>query len=75
MAMEILPSIDLRAGRVVRLKQGDYARHFDYDVDPVAARERDEGGAGVKYSQRKIGCRLSMTGRYKVESVQMEATI
>jgi phosphoribosylformimino-5-aminoimidazole carboxamide ribotide isomerase len=36
MAMEILPSIDLRAGRVVRLRQGDYALQQTYDVDPLA---------------------------------------
>ena len=36
MALEILPSIDLRDGKVVRLKQGDYARQVNYDVDPVA---------------------------------------
>src|SRR5688500_5614868 len=36
MALEILPSIDLRGGNVVRLQQGDYARQLDYDVDPVA---------------------------------------
>jgi phosphoribosylformimino-5-aminoimidazole carboxamide ribotide isomerase len=36
MPIEIIPSIDLRAGRVVRLKQGDYARQVSYDVDPVA---------------------------------------
>jgi phosphoribosylformimino-5-aminoimidazole carboxamide ribotide isomerase len=35
MALEILPSIDLRGGRVVRLKQGDYARQIDYAADPV----------------------------------------
>lgn len=35
MALEIVPSIDLRDGRVVRLKQGDYARQVNYDVDPV----------------------------------------
>jgi len=34
--MEIIPSIDLRAGRVVRLQQGDYARQLNYDVDPIA---------------------------------------
>ncbi len=46
MPMEILPSIDLRAGRVVRLKQGDYARQIDYDVDPVTvAREYAAAGA------------------------------
>jgi phosphoribosylformimino-5-aminoimidazole carboxamide ribotide isomerase len=35
MPLEIIPSIDLRAGRVVRLQQGDYARQLNYDVDPV----------------------------------------
>lgn len=32
----VLPAIDLRAGRVVRLKQGDYAQQTTYDVDPRA---------------------------------------
>ena len=36
MLLQILPSIDLRDGKVVRLKQGDYARQVNYDVDPVA---------------------------------------
>ncbi len=31
--MQILPSIDLRGGSVVRLKQGDYGRQVNYDVD------------------------------------------
>src|SRR4051812_34193099 len=35
MPLEIIPSIDLRSGRVVRLKQGDYARQVNYDVDPI----------------------------------------
>ena len=45
MALEIVPSIDLRNGRVVRLKQGDYARQVNYDVDPLktAAAFRDTG--------------------------------
>jgi len=33
--MTIIPSIDLREGRVVRLQQGDYSRQLNYDVDPV----------------------------------------
>ena len=46
MSLEIVPSIDLRGGRVVRLKQGDYARQVSYDVDPVeAARAFAEAGA------------------------------
>lgn len=33
--MELIPSIDLRGGKVVRLEQGDYARETIYDADPV----------------------------------------
>ena len=32
---EILPAIDLRGGRVVRLRQGDFERETAYDDDPV----------------------------------------
>ncbi len=32
--MHIVPSIDLRNGQVVRLKQGDYGQQINYDVDP-----------------------------------------
>lgn len=33
---EILPAIDLHGGRVVRLRQGDFARETAYGDDPVA---------------------------------------
>ena len=46
MALEIVPSIDLRGGKVVRLKQGDYQRQVNYDVDPFqTARAFSEAGA------------------------------
>ena len=32
----LLPAIDLRGGRVVRLSQGDFARETVYDDDPAA---------------------------------------
>jgi len=35
MAIVIVPSIDLRGGCVVRLKQGDYARQINYAADPI----------------------------------------
>lgn len=35
MSFVIVPSVDLRNGQVVRLKQGDYARQTTYDVDPL----------------------------------------
>jgi len=34
--MIVYPALDLRAGRVVRLEQGDYARETRYDRDPAA---------------------------------------
>ncbi len=46
--MIILPSIDLRGGQVVRLKQGDYARQINYSVDPVET-ARSFGKAGAKW--------------------------
>ena len=41
---EILAAIDMRGGRVVRLRQGDYARETDYGDDPAAVAERFVAG-------------------------------
>jgi phosphoribosylformimino-5-aminoimidazole carboxamide ribotide isomerase len=42
----ILPSVDLRGGQVVRLKQGNYGRQINYPVDPVeTAKSFREAGA------------------------------
>lgn len=35
MNIELIPAIDLIAGRCVRLQQGDYARQTRYDADPL----------------------------------------
>src|SRR2546421_2935472 len=48
MALQIVPSIDLRGGRIVSLKQGDYARQVSYDVDPLAT-ARAFGDAGAAW--------------------------
>ncbi len=46
MPFDVIPAIDLRGGRVVRLRQGDFARETAYADDPVAvAREWDRRGA------------------------------
>jgi len=37
---ELLPAIDLRGGRIVRLAQGDFARETTYDGDAVAVAAR-----------------------------------
>lgn len=36
----VYPAIDVRAGRVVRLRQGDYAQETRYDDTPLAVAER-----------------------------------
>lgn len=42
----VMPSIDLRNGKVVRLQQGDYSRQIDYPVDPLeTAQKFKEAGA------------------------------
>ncbi|MBN8736716.1 MAG: 1-(5-phosphoribosyl)-5-[(5-phosphoribosylamino)methylideneamino]imidazole-4-carboxamide isomerase [Xanthomonadales bacterium] len=45
MSFEVIPAIDLRGGRVVRLRQGDYAHETMFADDPVelARRYADDG--------------------------------
>jgi phosphoribosylformimino-5-aminoimidazole carboxamide ribotide isomerase len=44
--MDILPAIDLRDGKCVRLLQGDYDRQIDYADDPLAvAKQFEQAGA------------------------------
>jgi phosphoribosylformimino-5-aminoimidazole carboxamide ribotide isomerase len=44
--MILIPAIDIRDGRAVRLVQGDYDRELEFDSDPVAAARRwVDGGA------------------------------
>ena len=44
----VFPAIDLRGGRCVRLKQGDFRRQKEYDADPVErAREWERRGASA----------------------------
>jgi phosphoribosylformimino-5-aminoimidazole carboxamide ribotide isomerase len=44
--LEIIPAIDLRGGKCVRLRQGDYARETVFGDDPAEmARRWEQGGA------------------------------
>jgi phosphoribosylformimino-5-aminoimidazole carboxamide ribotide isomerase len=44
----VYPAIDLRGGKCVRLKQGDFGRSKEYDADPVdRAREWERQGAAA----------------------------
>ena len=45
--MEIIPALDIRGGRCVRLEQGDYARETVFDDDPLAVAQRWQN-AGAK---------------------------
>jgi phosphoribosylformimino-5-aminoimidazole carboxamide ribotide isomerase len=48
MGFDVIPAIDLRGGRCVRLQQGDYARETVYSNDPaVMAATWTEAGASV----------------------------
>src|SRR5215208_870182 len=48
MRFTVYPAIDLRGGRCVRLKQGDFDRSKEYDADPLArAREWERQGAAA----------------------------
>jgi phosphoribosylformimino-5-aminoimidazole carboxamide ribotide isomerase len=47
-AFTVYPAIDLRDGKCVRLKQGDFGRSKEYDADPVErAREWERQGAAA----------------------------
>ena len=39
-SLNVIPAIDLRGGKVVRLKQGDYAQQTTYDADPRELAQR-----------------------------------
>ena len=46
MTLIIIPAIDIREGRCVRLLQGDYAKETQYSDDPVSVAKRWEGLGG-----------------------------
>ena len=49
-SFKIYASIDLRAGRVVRLQQGDFERQLNYDLDPIeTARGFARDGATIMH--------------------------
>ncbi|MDP7277654.1 MAG: 1-(5-phosphoribosyl)-5-[(5-phosphoribosylamino)methylideneamino]imidazole-4-carboxamide isomerase [Planctomycetaceae bacterium] len=47
-SLEIIPAIDLRGGRCVRLRQGDYDRETIFGDDPVAMAHRWIGLGGTR---------------------------
>lgn len=63
---ELLPAIDLRGGRVVRLRQGDFARETAYADDPLATARAfvDAGAAWIHV--------VDLDGARAGEPVQLE---
>ena len=46
--LTVFPAIDLRGGKCVRLRQGDFGRAREYDAEPIErAREWERRGAGA----------------------------
>ena len=55
--MQIWPAIDLRGGKCVRLRQGDYGRETVYGNDPAAMAKKWVGeGADLKYVINAQNC-------------------
>jgi phosphoribosylformimino-5-aminoimidazole carboxamide ribotide isomerase len=73
-AFELLPAIDLREGRVVRLRQGDFARETSYGDDPVAvARRFADDGAGWLHVVDLDGARLGTPRQLTTIAAILEA--
>lgn len=67
---QLLPAIDVRAGRVVRLSQGDYARQTTYDDSPLAlARRYAEAGASWLHL---VDLDAARTGAYSLQPLLRE---
>jgi len=66
MPLVILPSIDLRLGKVVRLKQGDYSQQITYDVDPMEV-AASYASAGAKWMHV-----IDLDGAKEGKPVQLE---
>ena len=68
--MQVIPAIDLRGGRCVRLRQGDFEQETVFGDDPTAMAERwaSEGAARihlVDLDGAKIGSAGQRRGRHR----------
>src|SRR3954454_23702221 len=74
--MDLYPAIDLRAGRCVRLVQGDFDRETVYDDDPVAVAKRYEAaGAPWVHVVDLDAARRQGTNRSLVEAVAAAVSV
>jgi len=71
---DLLPAIDLRDGRVVRLRQGDFGREIAYSDDPVAvARAFADTGARWLHVVDLDGARLGTPRQFETIARIVEA--
>ncbi len=64
--MEVLPAIDLRSGKCVRLVQGEYHRQIDYEDDPIKpAKEFLKAGAKWVHVVDLDGARLGQSVNFE----------
>ena len=75
--MKLYPAIDLRAGRCVRLYQGDYARETVYGDDPVAQARafQDEGAPWLHVVDLDAARTGEPTNRPVIEAICAAVTI
>ena len=75
--MNLVPAIDLREGKCVRLLQGDYARQIDYGDDPVgqARAFEDEGARWVHVVDLDGAREGSMANRAVIERIAAETAL
>lgn len=67
MNFTVYPAIDVREGRVVRLRQGDYARETDYSADPFEL-ARTYAQAGAEWLHL-VDLDAARSGGYGLESL------
>ena len=75
--MILIPAIDIRGGRAVRLVQGDYDRELEFDADPLdAARRWVDGGARWLHVVDLDGAREGAPANlHHVERIAKEAKV
>ena len=75
--MELLPAIDLREGKCVRLLQGDYNRQIDYGDNPLSqARAFEQAGAKWVHVVDLDGAKSgAMQNRQVIEQIAAKTTL
>lgn len=75
--MEVIPAIDLKGGRCVRLFQGDFSREVDFSDDPaaVARRWQEQGARRLHVVDLDGAARGEVTHREAIQSILQAVAI